>query len=196
MVYCTRKEKNKPDTDGNTSITTESEERHMKTKQRLLSILTALCMVLSLVPATAYAETVASGECGEDLTWTLDDEGTLTISGTGPMAKYHYYPGSSPTDIPWYSLRGSVKRVVIGSGVTNIGDYAFYECEALTSVTIPDSVTTIGEGAFYECIALTSVTIPDSVTTIGNSTFSGCEALASVTIPDSVTTIGNYAFNR
>ena len=81
-----------------------------------------------------------------------------------------------------------------GLPVTAIGDYAFYYCSALTSVTIPDSVTTIGNKAFYNCSSLTSVTIPDSVITIGNSVFYGCSSLTSVTIPDSVTAIGNYAF--
>ena len=84
--------------------------------------------------------------------------------------------------------------VTIGSGVTTIGDYAFYECSSLTSATIPDSVTTIGRDAFYECSSLTSATIPDSVTTIGKYSFYGCSSLTSVTIPDSVTEIGERAF--
>ena len=78
--------------------------------------------------------------------------------------------------------------------VTIIGDYAFWFCTSLTSVTIPDSVTTIGEWAFYDCYSLTSVTIPDSVMEIGNYAFAGCSSLISVTIPDSVTTIGGFAF--
>ena len=78
--------------------------------------------------------------------------------------------------------------------ITTIGDYAFYYCDSLTSVTIGDSVTRIGEWAFCNCSSLTSVTIGDSVTTIGNYAFNGCESLTSVTIGDSVTTIGDYAF--
>ena len=78
--------------------------------------------------------------------------------------------------------------------VTSIGDYAFYNCEALTSITIPNSVTSIGRGAFYCCSGLTSVTIPNSVTSIGNSAFAGCSSLTSITIPNSVTSISNYAF--
>ena len=72
--------------------------------------------------------------------------------------------------------------------------YAFYDCSALQSVTIPDSVTSIGNSAFYDCSALQSVTIPDSVTSIGDSAFEHCSALQSVTIPDSVTSIGSKAF--
>ena len=79
--------------------------------------------------------------------------------------------------------------------ITIIGDYAFYNCDGLTSITIPDGVTNIGQDAFRYCSSLTSVTIPDSVTSIGNHAFSGCSSLTSVIIPDSVTSIGSYAFN-
>ena len=78
--------------------------------------------------------------------------------------------------------------------VTEIGEYAFYNCTGLTSVTIPNSITSIGEGAFMACTGLTSVTIPNSVTEIGSSAFSGCTGLTSITIPNSVTSIGSFAF--
>ncbi|MBP3550034.1 MAG: leucine-rich repeat protein [Alistipes sp.] len=78
--------------------------------------------------------------------------------------------------------------------VTSIGEWAFYNCTSLTSVTIPDSVTSIGGGAFAYCTSLTSITIPDSVTLIGDYAFRGCNSLTSVTIPDSVTSIGEDAF--
>ena len=87
-----------------------------------------------------------------------------------------------------------VKSYIIGDDVTHIGDYAFYGCSGLTSVTIPNSVTSIGCFAFYGCSGLTSVTIPNSVTSIGSSAFYSCSGLTSVTIPNSVTSIGDYAF--
>ncbi|MDD5705173.1 MAG: leucine-rich repeat domain-containing protein [Kiritimatiellae bacterium] len=83
----------------------------------------------------------------------------------------------------------------IPSSVTIIGDYAFFYCTSLTSVTIPSSVTYIG-GAFYSCTSLTNVTIPSSVTTIGDYAFFPCTALTSVSIPSNVTTIGDSAFNN
>ena len=78
--------------------------------------------------------------------------------------------------------------------MTYIGNYAFWYCSGLTSVTIPNSVTSIGNYAFADCSGLTSVTIPNSVTSIGNYAFADCSGLTSVTIPNSVTSIGNYAF--
>ena len=168
-------------------------------KKRFLSILLTAVLLLCAVPLglglvdTAYAaETANSGTCGDNVTWRLSDDGVLTISGTGAMQDYESY-GSATA--PWYIGRSRIKSVVIESGVTGIGDYAFYDCSALTSVTIPGSVTSIGEYAFSRCEALTSMTIPGSVTSIGNFAFSSCDALTSVTIPDGVTSIGTDAFS-
>ncbi|MBO5675324.1 MAG: leucine-rich repeat domain-containing protein [Bacteroidaceae bacterium] len=88
-----------------------------------------------------------------------------------------------------------VKDLVIPNSVTSIGDWAFYSCFGLTSVTIPNSVTSIGDYAFQDCSGLTSVTIGNSVESIGNYAFSSCSGLTSVTIPNSVMRIGNRAFS-
>ena len=132
---------------------------------------------------------MASGKCGKNLTWTLDDEGTLTISGNGEMEKYFL-----PKRVPWRRYCASITKVVIKDGVTTIGSLTFCDCTDLTNVIIPDSVTTIGSLAFCDCKSLTSVIIPDSVTTIGSYAFSNCTKLTSFIIPDSVTTIGGKAF--
>ena len=159
-------------------------------KKRLLSFVLAVLMIASLLPATALAaDIVDSGTCGAEVTWTLDSDGVLTISGTGAMKEY------DPYKAPWYGSSSRVKSAVIAEGVTSIGGKAFLDCTSLTSVTIPDSVTSIGSGAFSYCKSLTSVTIPDSVTSIGSSAFSYCKSLTSVTIPNSVTSIGGAAFN-
>ena len=129
----------------------------------------------------------AEGNNGDNLTWILDDEGVLTISGTGAMASWNW-KGS-----PWYANKDKIESVVIEDGVTSIGANAFDGCSGLTSITIPSSVTSIGEHAFYGCSGLTSITIPSSVTSIGAYAFSGC-SVTSITIPSSVTSIGAYAF--
>ena len=90
----------------------------------------------------------------------------------------------------------SLESVVIGDGVTSIGYAAFYYCSSLTSIEIPDSVTSIGGSAFNNCTSLTSIEIPDSVTSISGSAFYNCTSLESVVIGDGVTSIGDYAFNN
>lgn len=79
-----------------------------------------------------------------------------------------------------YEEEPGVTEVVIPSGVTSIGQEAFYNCSSLTSVTIPDSITSIGERVFQRCKSLTSVTIPDSITSIGNGIFNGCDSLTAI----------------
>lgn len=133
-----------------------------------------------------------SGTCGDNLTWTLDSNGTLTIRGTGAMTNYGN-DSCAPWDNPDY-YNNWIIAVVIGSGVTSIGDRAFYNCHELKSVVIPSSVTSIGMFAFWYCSALTSVTIPERVTSIGASAFYGCSALTSVSIPTSITNIEERTF--
>ena len=141
---------------------------------------------------TEPSEVVASGTCGENLTWTLDGNGTLTISGTGPMDNYSYDEAA-----PWFSqgYGSKVKKVIINESVASIGAEAFRGCSGLTSITIPSSVTSIGCGAFMGCSGLTSITIPSSVTNIGACAFEDCTGLTSITIPSSVTSIGDYTFS-
>ncbi len=142
-------------------------------------------------PETFNSGTVAlsdtySGTCGDRLTWALDDDGTLTISGTGAMTDW-----TSDSNVPWYSYRSSIESVVIESDVTTIGNFAFYWCERLTNVDIPGSVTTIGNQAFSNCSGLTSIDIPDSVTTIGNDAFYCCISLSAITVDANNTNYSN-----
>ncbi len=157
-------------------------------KKRILSLVVVMTMLLSFMPVIARAAT--SGECGDNLTWTLDDNGTLTISGTGDMTNWSY-----PSGPPWYSSCDSIKNVIIGNGVKSIGVWAFLWCSSLESVTIGNSVESIGYGAFFDCSSLESVTIPDSVTIIDIYAFYDCSSLTSVVIPNSVTSIRYYAFD-
>ena len=161
---------------------------------------------------TLFAE--SSGTCGENLTWTLSDEGVLTISGTGAMEDFIFYHGGMGAEsaTPWRDNLSAIKSSVIESGVTSIGEGAFWGCSSLTSVTIPNSVTSIGDWAFRGCSSLTSpvynahvfafmpesysgaYTIPDGIASIADYAFEDCSSLTSVTIPNSVTSIGYLAF--
>ena len=128
-----------------------------------------------------------SGSCGDNVTWSYSN-GTLTISGTGPM--WDYMNGNPAA--PFYNNNG-IHTATVEYGVTSIGNFVFYHCTNLASVTIPDSVTSIGIGAFSGT-GLISVTIPNSVTSIGASLFGSCSSLTSVTISNKVTAIPQYAF--
>ena len=173
---------------------------------------------------TLYARWTASGTCGDNLTWTLDDSGTLTISGMGAMADY-----DNADKQPWANQRSSINKVVIGDGVTSIGENAFANCPGLkavelppngvletikynafswvhsssevsagiTEITIPKSVITIEKYAFDGCTKLATVTFaPNSkLETIGRMTFQGT-AISEISIPASVKTIGNSVFNK
>lgn len=146
-------------------------------KKRILSVLLVLCLVFTLLPVGATAAEATSGTCGSNLKWKLED-GTLTVSGTGAM--YNYGDGSGRT-VPWSSQKDSIEKVVIGSGVTSIGNYAFEECHGINSVTIGKDVKSIGEGAFYTLYGgPESITIPVSVTSIGGEAFFGWNSLKTV----------------
>ena len=150
----------------------------MKKALALLALLAAVCGLLTF-SAAAESAVVESGTCGENLTWTLDAAGTLTVSGTGAMEDFSYSGGT-----PWHQSRSSIKAVVIESGVTSIGEEAFNKCSSLSSITIPEGVTAIGYRAFSGCSSLSSITIPEGVTAIGGSAFSGCSSLKDVSITD------------
>ena len=132
---------------------------------------------------------IANGEFGDGLTWILDDNGLLTVTGSGAMPDY-----GADTDMPWYSRRTMITDITIGRGITRIGNRAFVGCTGLERVTIPDSVESIGEYAFSRCTALAAISIPGNVLTVGSYAFSGCTGLTDITTGDGVTTIGSYAF--
>ena len=161
-------------------------------KRIVLSIVVLLVLLCGIAVAEE-ASIVASGECGDYLskvTWTLDSEGTLTISGEGKMKDY----SSWSNNVPWYAERTSIKTAVIEVGVTSIGNSAFRDCNKLSSITIPDGVTSIGSSAFSGCSSLSSITIPEGVTSIGNWAFEYCSSLTSIDLTAGVTSIGSGAF--
>ena len=184
----------------------------MKKRLRLLAWMLTLTMLCELLPFGAFAqsdvgqqlalaaaqsleeengEATIIGKCGDNLQWSLSSDGVLTIDGTGEMDDYR--PLNYPL-APWNAHMNKINTIIANSGMTHIGNSAFYYCSSLTAVTIPDSVISIGEQAFIGCSSLGSVDIPGSVTSIGNYAFDYCSSLTAITIPNSVTSIGNSAF--
>lgn len=187
-----------------------------KTK-RIWAVLLAACVFFTIISAAALADEVKIWKCGENLTGTYDETTkTLTISGTGDMRDYSPHTGNE--HVPWDSFKNGIETVNIESGVTRVGEYAFYCCRNLKNITIPDSVTGIGERAFeltayYEDDSKWengvlyignhlieadreisgAYSIKSGTKTIADSAFSSCD-VTSVTVPDSVTSIGRYAF--
>lgn len=136
-----------------------------------------------------------SGTCGDNLTWTLSADGTLTISGNGPIKDYDSEEHGHRYDRPWEKLCDKIKAVVLENGVTSTGDYAFADCKNLVTISMADTVTSVSFGSFHNCPSLEEVTIPENVTTIGYAAFEGCMNLKKVTIPKTVKAIYTGAFN-
>jgi len=159
-------------------------------KHRIHWILAAVAVLVLCSALFTCASAESRGTWG-NLSWTLDDEGLLTISGNGSMDDF-----TGDLYGAWLADRDTIKSAVISEGVTGIGNYAFYNCSGLTSVAIPAGVTGIGISAFYNCSGLTSVAIPAGVTGIGGNAFRRCSGLTSVAIPAGVTSIGGNAFRN
>ena len=134
-------------------------------------------------------DVVPHGTCGENVTWKLTEDGTLTISGSGAMENYEW------GDAPWARQKDSIRNVVIEDGVACVGNCAFSDCYSLSNVRIPESVTSIGTRAFESCESLESVILPDGLNSIGEYAFAWCYNLNDITLPDGLNSIGDYAFS-
>ena len=179
----------------------------MKTATRakkLLSLCLALMLVLALLPGEASAaRPIGSGSCGADVRWSLDEEGHLSIEGSGAMANY------SESYLPeWCNVNNSqqIKMITFSDGVTSIGNYAFKGCESLTYVQLPQNLKSIGSHAFDGCISLSQfdirglnstnpVNLPDTLTSIGSYAFKGCVSLSEMQLPAKVTVISDGMFS-
>ena len=176
-----------------------------KTGKQVVCLLVCLLLLVALLPrqqltvsaeAAASVEEIAGGTCGENLSWSLSNTGTLTISGTGPMKDYNGMEGGGYTT-PWYYMDSwRFTDIVIEEGVTSIGNYAFVGFRDLNSISIPSSVTSIGRYAFMECISLKYVIIPERVTSIDKYAFRGCKGLMSVAFLGSAPEMGSYSFQN
>ncbi len=167
-------------------------------KLRLLSAVLAICMLLTIAPITAFAST-GSGTCGDNgdnISWELDESGTLTLTGSGAMRDYASSDYFGEDVSPWreFEMGNDIKKIVVGDGITSIGRNAFHNCNEVTEVSLPAGLKKIGYAAFESCKKLKNINLPDGLETIDDNAFSLCSALESIVIPDSVTDLGGSVF--
>lgn len=131
-------------------------------------------------------DSTINGTCGENVDYSYNrNTHTLTISGSGEMTNYYF----ENEEAPWFSYVSEIQNIEIGSGITTIGNFAFYKCCNVTSMTLPATVTSIGSSGFEECTSLTSLNLNEGLETLGGSALEGCVGLTSLTIPSTVNNI-------
>ncbi len=158
---------------------------------KMITILLVISLLLGCFPMTTFAATVVdSGTCGDNLTWELTDDGTLTISGEGEMYDYTGWSNRSPWD------EDEICEIIFVGNVSTIGNHAFSYCDNLTEIKIPDGVTSIGDSSFSGCDNLTSIDISDSVLEIGEWAFSDCYSLTTISFGNKAVCVGEEAFSN
>ena len=160
----------------------------MNTK-KLLCTLLALGMLLSLLPVTVFAAGPTASGSHLGLNWKLTSDGTLTVSGSGDMPDFF----ADRNGTPWYSYNNDIKKIVVKSGLTSIGEAAFYDCDATTAV-IADTVTEIDDNAFRRCMYLKTIELPSGLKELGDNAFYDCDALSTITLPAGITEISDGLF--
>ncbi len=154
----------------------------------------SLPLATKVVCSNGTVTPALSGKCGKNVSYSISDDGVLTISGNGAMNNFTYKDDDS-SDCPWHGVRYAIKKIVVKEGVTSIGSCAFSFDVHVTDVTLPSSLKTIGNDAFLGCHGLTSVVIPEGVTSIGAYAFERCTSIETITVPASTTELGNHAFD-
>ncbi len=142
-----------------------------------------------IVSEDAMGAKVAYGDCGENASWELDSNGTLTISGSGEMADYE-----SGQYSPWYSYRSKIKSIIVCDNIRKVGKSCFRDIRDLESVTLPDGLISIGENAFFLCVKLSHIELPNSIETIEAGAFGDCVGLNEIVLPNSLKIIPFYLF--
>ena len=155
-------------------------------KKELL-FLAALCLASVQVQGQT---TVASGTCGAEaggsnLTWTLTEDSTLTISGTGDMADF------TNEKQPWQDHLAAIRTAVVQEGVTSVGNYFLYRCSNLASIDLPGGLTSVGDAVLFRCERLTSLDLPDGVTSVGSAFLRYGTGLTSIGLPAGLSWVGS-----
>lgn len=168
-----------------------------KMSNKVLSVLLCIALLLTYLPLSSLTVSAATttGSCGTSADYTLTDDGVLTITGSGAIEKnaFSKLAGYSNNNSSFTAYL-SIKQVIIGEGITEVGEQAFLQCENITSVTLPSTVTKIKAKAFKDCTSLQTVNFPGGLTNIETQAFNGCEKLESISLPSTLSSIGNEAF--
>lgn len=147
-------------------------------KKKLFTLALALCLLCLLPFAVEAADIVDSGSCGDNATWTVYNDKSMVISGTGDV-----------NSTPWKESYSTIYSLTVEQGITNLPWQAFSNMPKLTTVKLPNTLTAIPNGCFSLDSSLTTIEIPNSVLWIDESAFNGCSALTAIVIPDSVTDV-------
>lgn len=155
-----------------------------KISKRVLAVILTLAMLLPMLTiGISASETITTGECGENIKWTMDSvTGTMTLSGIGQM--YNYAAFGTGRDYP-----NNMTTLIVEEGITALGDFSFDQCKSLKNVVLPNSLKKTGMCTFRKC-PIESINIPNGLTNVGNYTFDSTELL-SVYVPGSVVTLGD-----
>ena len=164
--------------------------------KKILLMFLAVAMLVSSVPMSVMAEetTILYEGVEDNISWTIDSEGVLRVSGTGNMRDF------APThamryDVPWGWYWDKVSSVVIEEGITKIGTNAFMDCKNVTEVTLPKGLTYIGPAAFYACRLIETIAFPEGLEEIASNAFTYCSSLKSVEFPSTLKNIWYGAFS-
>ena len=151
-------------------------------RKKILLFIAVLVLILGCT-SIAFAE--SSGKCGDNITWTLSDEGVLTLEGSGQMYNYSIDDEGNNTP-PWYRTAYDIKKCIVEDGITSIGACAFYKCKNMSEIVIPDGVQSFGNDSFSYS-GITSIYIPKSLKSLcgyNSHAFWECESLKKVYIAD------------
>ncbi len=166
---------------------------------RLIALISLVAIVATLLVACGNTSASSGSGTYGSVVWSYSsDTKTLTVSGAGDIPSAlpndNEAPEDAPKNVAWAAARSSAVRVVVSSGITSVGDYAFHGMSALEEVSLPEGLTSIGKCAFAFCSKLDELTIPSTVATVGESAFEGCVALESIKLPAAATSVGDRAF--
>lgn len=176
--------------------------------RRIVSCLLCFCLLMGMLPFGSFAAPseqntvppqvselpVIPSEApvlnsGAGVTWEICEGNTLHISGTGAMEDYETYASA-----PWVAQQENITAIVVDSGITSIGKYAFSGLTKVRTVSLPEGVAYLGSFSFQNCYALTDISLPESLQSIGQLAFANCTSLEQIRIPEGVTRLPAYLF--